>query len=87
LYASTCILPPTTSPHLTSTQQKGPSFINLDVFNQILDMDDDEDGDEEEAFSEGIVGGFFDQAETTFASMEKALYVFTRIQNKAELNN
>ena len=38
-------------------------------------MDDDEDGDEEEAFSEGIVGGFFDQAETTFASMEKALYV------------
>jgi hypothetical protein len=50
-------------------------------------MDDDEDGDEEEAFSEGIVGGFFDQAETTFASMEKALYVFTRIQNKAELNN
>jgi hypothetical protein len=59
--------------HHGSTIQKGPSFINLDVFNQILDMDDDEDGDEEEAFSEGIVGGFFDQAETTFASMEKAL--------------
>jgi hypothetical protein len=38
-------------------------------------MDDDEEGDDEEAFSEGIVGGFFDQAETTFASMEKALYV------------
>jgi hypothetical protein len=56
-------------------RQKGPTFINLDVFNQILDMDDDEEGDEEEAFSEGIVGGFFDQAETTFASMEKALYV------------
>jgi hypothetical protein len=37
-------------------------------------MDDDEEGDDEEAFSEGIVGGFFDQAETTFASMEKALY-------------
>jgi hypothetical protein len=40
-------------------------------------MDDDEDGDEEEAFSEGIVGGFFDQAETTFASMEKALSVLS----------
>jgi len=38
-------------------------------------MDDDEEGDDEEAFSEGIVGGFFDQAETTFASMEKALSV------------
>jgi hypothetical protein len=60
---------------LASYLQKGPSFINLDVFNQILDMDDDEEGDDEEAFSEGIVGGFFDQAETTFASMEKALYV------------
>ena len=40
-------------------------------------MDDDEEGDDEEAFSEGIVGGFFDQAETTFASMEKALCVYT----------
>lgn len=60
-------------------QQKGPSFINLDVFNQILDMDDDEEGDDEEAFSEGIVGGFFDQAETTFASMEKALYIYTTL--------
>ena len=46
-------------------------------------MDDDEDGDEEEAFSEGIVGGFFDQAETTFASMEKALYVSLLLNDRA----
>lgn len=33
-------------------------------------MDDDED---EREFSKGIVFGFFDQAEQTFKSMDKAL--------------
>jgi osomolarity two-component system phosphorelay intermediate protein YPD1 len=45
--------------------------IDKATFDQILEMDDDEDMD----FSKGIVYGFFDQAETTFDKMDKALYV------------
>ena len=40
------------------------------TFEQILEMDDDDD---EMDFSKGIVFGFFDQAEATFEKMEKAL--------------
>lgn len=40
------------------------------TFEQILEMDDDED---EREFSKGIVFGFFDQAEQTFKSMDTAL--------------
>ncbi|KAL9633881.1 MAG: hypothetical protein Q9164_004422, partial [Protoblastenia rupestris] len=40
------------------------------TFEQILEMDDDED---EREFSRGIVFGFFDQAANTFAGMDKAL--------------
>jgi osomolarity two-component system phosphorelay intermediate protein YPD1 len=43
--------------------------IDKATFDQILEMDDDEDMD----FSKGIVYGFFDQAETTFEKMDKAL--------------
>lgn len=43
--------------------------IDKATFDQILEMDDDEDMD----FSKGIVYGFFDQAETTFDKMDKAL--------------
>lgn len=42
------------------------------TFEQILEMDDDED---EREFSKGIVYGFFDQAESTFKKMESSLYV------------
>ncbi|CAF9916122.1 MAG: hypothetical protein HETSPECPRED_002767 [Heterodermia speciosa] len=44
--------------------------IDIATFEQILEMDDDED---ERDFSKGIVFGFFDQAEQTFQRMDKAL--------------
>lgn len=46
--------------------------IDESTFEQILEMDDDDDRD----FSQGIVFGFFEQAGSTFEKMEKALYVF-----------
>jgi len=44
--------------------------VDQATFDQILEMDDDE---EEREFSRGIVFGFFEQAEATFARMDKAL--------------
>lgn len=44
-------------------------IIDPATFEQILEMDDDE----EREFSKGIVYGFFEQAETTFENMKKAL--------------
>lgn len=46
----------------------GPA-VDMNTFNQILEMDDP--GDYE--FSHSLVFGFFEQAEETFASMDKAL--------------
>lgn len=42
------------------------------TFEQILEMDDDED---EREFSRSIVYGFFEQAEATFEKMDVSLYV------------
>lgn len=57
--------------------------IDKNTFDQILEMDDDEDDRE---FSKGIVFGFFDQAENTFEKMEKAQYVFSyRVSRRARL--
>jgi osomolarity two-component system phosphorelay intermediate protein YPD1 len=39
------------------------------TFEQILEMDDDDDRD----FSKSIVFGFFEQAEQTFTKMDDAL--------------
>ncbi len=44
--------------------------IDQVTFDQILEMDDDE---EEREFSRSIVYGFFEQAETTFKKMDAAL--------------
>lgn len=44
--------------------------IDPTTFEQILEMDDDE---EEREFSRSIVYGFFDQAEVTFTKMDAAL--------------
>lgn len=44
--------------------------IDQSTFEQILEMDDD---DTDRDFSKGIVYGFFEQAESTFEKMEKAL--------------
>jgi osomolarity two-component system phosphorelay intermediate protein YPD1 len=46
-------------------------LIEEPVFQQILDMDDDDDNNE---FSRSIVYDFFDQAQTTFDKMDQALY-------------
>lgn len=46
--------------------------IDALTFEQILEMDDDED---EREFSKSIVFGFFEQAEQTFEKMDNALYV------------
>lgn len=44
--------------------------IDRSTFEQILEMDDD---DPSQDFSKSIVFSFFDQAETTFSKMERAL--------------
>ncbi|PGH31548.1 osomolarity two-component system, phosphorelay intermediate protein YPD1 [[Emmonsia] crescens] len=44
--------------------------IEETTFEQILEMDDD---DPLREFSRGLVFGFFDQAETTFVKMERAI--------------
>lgn len=44
------------------------------TFEQILEMDDDED---EREFSKSIVYGFFEQAEATFDNMDTSMYVQT----------
>lgn len=44
--------------------------IDAATFEQILEMDDDED---EREFSRSIVFGFFTQAEETFVKMDEAL--------------
>lgn len=49
--------------------------VDTETFDQILEMDDDDDRD----FSKEIVYGFLDQAETTFVKMQDAMYVLTRI--------
>ncbi|CEJ92471.1 hypothetical protein VHEMI08123 [[Torrubiella] hemipterigena] len=43
--------------------------VDMPTFNQILEMDDTD----EREFSSSIVFGFFEQAEETFNSMDKAL--------------
>ncbi|EPS45012.1 hypothetical protein H072_951 [Dactylellina haptotyla CBS 200.50] len=45
-------------------------FIEIETFEQILEMDDD---DEDREFSTALVAGFFEQAEATFTSMDEAL--------------
>ncbi|KAG5208252.1 Phosphotransmitter protein Ypd1 [Trichophyton interdigitale] len=44
-------------------------YLDVGTFEQILEMDDDEDRD----FSRSIVYGFFEQAEATFTQMESAI--------------
>lgn len=50
------------------------------TFEQILEMDDDED---EREFSKSIVYGFFEQAEATFEKMVTSLYVDTSFVSAA----
>lgn len=45
------------------------SIIDMDIFGQLLEMDDEEDRE----FSKEIVWNYFDQAESTFEKMDTAL--------------
>lgn len=58
----------------TVALEKLSDTVDLATFEQILEMDDDESDRE---FSSSIVFGFFEQAETTFDTIEKAMYVVT----------
>ncbi|KAJ5388133.1 hypothetical protein N7509_010674 [Penicillium cosmopolitanum] len=57
--------PKTGPPKLSDVKE----LIDESTFEQILEMDDDDDRD----FSKGIVYGFFDQAHATFEKIEKAI--------------
>lgn len=46
-----------------------PTIIDMDIFTQLLEMDDEDDRE----FSKSIVWNYFDQAETTFNEMDAAL--------------
>ncbi|KAJ9475707.1 Phosphorelay intermediate protein YPD1 [Pseudozyma hubeiensis] len=46
-----------------------PSIIDMDIFSQLLEMDDEDDRE----FSKSIVQNYFDQAITTFKEMDVAL--------------
>lgn len=49
-------------------------IINMEIFGQIQDMDDDDEDDAGgHEFSKGIVWGYFEQAENTFKQMEEAM--------------
>lgn len=50
--------------------------IDLEIFGQILEMDDDDDDKEDRGFSRAIVYGFLEQAEDAFQNMKESLYVF-----------
>ncbi|KAJ3014786.1 hypothetical protein HKX48_004962 [Thoreauomyces humboldtii] len=45
-------------------------IVDHNIFDQLLEMDED---DEDRSFSRDIVINYFEQAETTFASMDKSL--------------
>ncbi|KAK8866027.1 hypothetical protein IAR55_001178 [Kwoniella newhampshirensis] len=51
--------------------------IDMETFQQIMDMDEEDDdaeeGEEKHSFSKGIVWGYFEQAENTFGDMEDAV--------------
>ncbi|KAJ1950668.1 histidine phosphotransferase HPT1 [Linderina pennispora] len=46
----------------------GNSILDLEVFDQLISMDDEDD-----EFSQQIVYNYFEQAETTFSNMDKAI--------------
>ncbi|KAJ5168949.1 Multistep phosphorelay regulator 1 [Penicillium canariense] len=67
---------PSLQTDLYQQPQSGPpklsdvkELIDESTFEQILEMDDDDDRD----FSKGIVYGFFDQAKSTFINIQTAL--------------
>ncbi|SPC64561.1 related to YPD1 - two-component phosphorelay intermediate [Ustilago sp. UG-2017b] len=80
-YSNTTTTTATTNTATTSNDKQGadgapgsagdlsPSIIDMDIFTQLLEMDDEDDRE----FSKSIVWNYFDQAETTFKEMDAAL--------------
>ncbi|KAJ7070006.1 histidine phosphotransferase [Mycena amicta] len=60
---------PTPVPDKTSSEPKAEA-INMEVFSQILELDEDDDVHE---FSKGMLTAYFSQASSTFEKMDKAL--------------
>ena len=58
-----------------------PLIIDMDIFGQLLEMDDEDDRE----FSREIVWNYFDQAESTFEKMDKALCVHPSSSRAAPL--
>jgi osomolarity two-component system phosphorelay intermediate protein YPD1 len=54
----------------TSIASAPGEALDHSIFDQLLEMDDDDDRD----FSKSIVWNFFEQAEVTFGQMEAAMY-------------
>jgi len=53
-----------------------PSFIDMETFTQILELDEvDDDGESDYAFSKDMVNAYFEQAVKTFEEMDDALWV------------
>ena len=51
------------------SSSSGKELLDLATFEQLLEMDDDQDRD----FSKSIVWNYFEQAEATFREMEEAM--------------
>ena len=68
-----CLFPILTlrTPFIHQVDQEG--VIDLDTFNQILDLDEDDTHD----FSLGMTEAYFSQASSTFTDMDDALYVIS----------
>lgn len=46
----------------------------MDIFSQILELDDEEDEDDCHQFSRTMIQAYFAQAKKTFQEMDEALY-------------
>jgi len=53
----------------SSSSSSQDSIIDHDIFDQLLQMDDDDNRE----FTKGIVWNYFEQAETTFKEMEESI--------------
>jgi hypothetical protein len=54
----------------TEAEPSEDDIIDMETFQQILELDDDEDDRE---FSKGMVWAYFSQAEETFKDLDAAL--------------
>jgi len=60
-----------------------PGVIDMDTFNQILELDDD---DPDQTFSRETVVGYFQQAKSTFDDMDKA-FAEKNLENLSHLGH